>query len=64
MGHGSWETGVPFVYVMDDGINIGGGPAQVAAARRLLEGQMRALQKAGERGRSRSENDACKSCST
>ncbi len=44
------ETGVRFVNVTDDGISLGGGPAQVAAARRLLDGQMRAMQEAGERG--------------
>ena len=47
------ETGVRFVGVTVDGITLGGGPAQVAAARRLLEGQMRALQEAGERGQLR-----------
>ncbi len=45
------ETGVRFVSVTDDGISLGGGPAQVAAARRLLDGQMRAMQEADEGGR-------------
>lgn len=52
------ETGVRFVNVTDDGITLGGGPAQVAAACRLLDGQMRALQlqESGERGRLRLKN--------
>ena len=54
------ETGVRFVGVTDDGISLGGGPAQVAAARRLLNGQMRALQEAGEQSKLGSE--ICKSC--
>ena len=56
------ETGVRFVSVTDNNITLGGAPAQVAAARRLLERQMRALQEAGEQGRLRLESDFLKNC--
>ncbi len=44
------ETGVRFVSLTNERIILAGGLAQVAAARRLLAGQIQALQEADERG--------------